>query len=267
MVEMLLSKGADINPKGQTPLREAAAEGHLDVCATLLAKKADVNARTNDGHTPLFFAAIYGHHKVAAFLLSRGAEKDIFSAAALGDVEFVEKQIRENPKLLDSTNRYRPPTLLHTAAKFGRSKVVKLLVDRKLDPNSLASGISPIHLAAEMGHAEVLGILLANGGRCNITDRDGNTPLHLAAKRDRLAAVGILLKNKADPNSKNKRLETPLHFAVSSSANAKVLETLLTHGADPNAKDASDTSPFGLARYNRNSKEILPLLQKYGAKE
>ena len=56
IVELLLANKAEVNAKandGTTPLHAAAAGGHKDVAELLLANNADVNARNNKGETPL----------------------------------------------------------------------------------------------------------------------------------------------------------------------------------------------------------------------
>jgi hypothetical protein len=71
IVELLLSKGADLNAKmkgGQTPLHAALEKGQKEVVELLLAYYA--NAWDNDGHTPLHCAAYQGHKEVVELLLA-----------------------------------------------------------------------------------------------------------------------------------------------------------------------------------------------------
>ena len=60
VVQALLAKGANINAKtnlGATPLMAAAFDGHRDVVQALLAKGANVNAKNSSGVTALMGAA------------------------------------------------------------------------------------------------------------------------------------------------------------------------------------------------------------------
>jgi hypothetical protein len=77
IAELLLAKGADVNAKsngGLTPLHQAAYHGHKDLAELLLSKGADVNAKANHDETPLFLAAGTGHKDVAELLLDKGAD-------------------------------------------------------------------------------------------------------------------------------------------------------------------------------------------------
>ena len=57
-----------------TPLHWRRLNGHKDVAELLLANKADVNAKDNDGETPLHMAAFKGHKDVAELLLANKAD-------------------------------------------------------------------------------------------------------------------------------------------------------------------------------------------------
>ena len=51
----------------------ASQSGHLDVVKFLLANKADVNAKAQEGETALYSAAANGHQDVAKLLLANNA--------------------------------------------------------------------------------------------------------------------------------------------------------------------------------------------------
>ena len=60
IVELLIAKGADVNAKsddGWTSLHDAASIGHNEIVELLIAKGADVNAKNNYGNTPLDLAS------------------------------------------------------------------------------------------------------------------------------------------------------------------------------------------------------------------
>jgi ankyrin repeat protein len=75
------------DPDGITPLMRAAARGQLGEMNGLLAKGADVNARTTEQRvTALMFAAYFGHADAVKALLAKGAQlnlKDAQGAAAV----------------------------------------------------------------------------------------------------------------------------------------------------------------------------------------
>jgi ankyrin repeat protein len=75
-VELLLANGADVNGEkgGDPPLLGAAMDDHKDVAELLLAHKADVNARGDEGFTPLHIAAQWGHKDMVEWLLANGAD-------------------------------------------------------------------------------------------------------------------------------------------------------------------------------------------------
>ena len=84
-MELLIDNGTEVTAKdehGQTPLHHAAWEGHTEVVELLIAKGADVNAKTTglEG-TPLHDAALAAHpadlvaHKeVIELLIAAGAD-------------------------------------------------------------------------------------------------------------------------------------------------------------------------------------------------
>ena len=80
IAELLLSKGADINVKdnlGQTLLFPVALTGNKERVKFFLDQGLDVNARDSSGQTPLFNAAYNGNKDAAELLLSHGADVNV----------------------------------------------------------------------------------------------------------------------------------------------------------------------------------------------
>ncbi|MGA9669286.1 MAG: ankyrin repeat domain-containing protein [Terracidiphilus sp.] len=78
-VESLLKEHPDLvsskdEKYGQTPLHIAAFSDHADVAKLLIADKADVNAKANNGSTPLHLAAAKGNKDMVELLLASGAD-------------------------------------------------------------------------------------------------------------------------------------------------------------------------------------------------
>jgi ankyrin repeat protein len=77
-VKALLARGAEVNAKtryGATALTYAADRGYLEVAKILVEHGAEVNAKdTFYGAPPLTWAAYNGHAEVVKFLLEKGAE-------------------------------------------------------------------------------------------------------------------------------------------------------------------------------------------------
>jgi ankyrin repeat protein len=75
LVKSLLDEGADINAKddGLTLLMKAATEGYLKTAKLLIDKKADIDAKTNEGSTALMAASMAGYTKIVELLVKAGA--------------------------------------------------------------------------------------------------------------------------------------------------------------------------------------------------
>jgi ankyrin repeat protein len=84
---LLLQDGADVNAsggRGQTALHLAAQRGLTDVAIELLKRKANPNAKDNQGLTPLDEAAFTNREDLARLLETNGATTTAFNAAMLG---------------------------------------------------------------------------------------------------------------------------------------------------------------------------------------
>jgi ankyrin repeat protein len=253
LVRLLLDHGADagraVSQKHLRPLHLAAQQGSREVVELLLNRGADVNARSSEGNTtPLHDAARAGHAGAALALLEHGADLNALEdvAPSLDREELLDGMgfgadflliglIQEHmPGLIEPGKGMTP---LHTACRYGRTDVARVLLDNKSDPNTAvtSTGATALHLAAANGHEDVVALLLRRGANIDAANRGGDTPLHLALERERRAIVDLLLSGKANPNARDKDGAAPLHFAAST-GDPKLVQRLLDKGADINAR-------------------------------
>lgn len=79
LAEALLARGANVNAKshsGTTPLLLTAMYGHSDLAGLLLDRGAEANAADDDGHTPLMEASMRGNLAMVHLLLAHGADRN-----------------------------------------------------------------------------------------------------------------------------------------------------------------------------------------------
>ncbi|MCX5655491.1 MAG: ankyrin repeat domain-containing protein, partial [Planctomycetota bacterium] len=217
-IAALVAMGAD--PKAQdsegcTPLMMAAAGGHVEAIRELLKHDDRLNHACKYGLTPLVFAASCGQEAALQLLLERGAEYDIFTAAARGDLARVKELVAKDPTLVEKKAGWQTP--LVWAATRNRPEVLRFLIDQGSDLNHHSDwegeGLAE---AAWLGHMEIARILLEHGANPEVgagDDTDG-TPLHRACWQGNIEMVLVLLKHGAQIDSVDNNKETPLCFAI-----------------------------------------------------
>jgi ankyrin repeat protein len=291
LLELLVTHGADVNAPDQigwTPLHEAADRGRMAAVEYLVAKGADLNARTTDDRkkasaahyywriawTPLQAAEYSAHKDVMRFLMSRGADATIRQAVYAGALEIVARLLAEGADV----NEREPgtgDTLLHRAAYEGDEEMVELLLAKGADANAetpkrpmgpdLSGTKTPLHNAAYQGHQRVAKLLIAAGADINARNLDssGNTPLRLALDRGHVATAAMLISRGADINARNDKGETPLHVAAFTGY-ASLVEMLLAGEARIDVTDDDGWTPLHKAAYNGHT-VVVGLLLAAGA--
>ena len=171
---------------------------------------------------------------------------------------------RENLQLewLDTSEK-EVDTPLCLACDEGHVEVVALLLEKGAKVNTKDEDKNtPLHLACQKGHVGVVDLLLTNGASVNAKDSDKCTPLHRACLNDHKDLVVKLLEKGAKVNAKDEDEFTPLHLACQE-GHAGVVAVLLDHGADVHAKDSTDgETPLHKACLS----EVAILLLDKGAK-
>jgi hypothetical protein len=113
----------------------AAKKGDVEAVKSLLARGADVNAKTRYNQTPLMFAAEKGHLEVVRNLIEAGADVNV------------------------TDTFYKFFTALYGAASKGHADVVKLLLEKGARSKEQA-----LIFGAQEGHASVVKVALDMGG-------------------------------------------------------------------------------------------------------
>lgn len=267
---MLIEHGARvaeaIPATGQTALMWATAERHTEVMRALIARGADVHARSAMGFTPLLFATRNGDLEAANVLIAAGAGVNAPGA--------------------DGTHP------LPLAIVSGHAAFAAFLLEQGADPNSTMYGIGALHAAAGSVDTWLRDWLRARGASVDARASAGLDP------QGRTTMVAALLARGADPNARitasgliglgvsgkhgafeqhavgvgNLRGATPLWVAAfaaggggsggrggtagSTDGTIRILRLLLDAGADPNASAVDGTTALmvasGLGRGSRS---------------
>lgn len=79
-----------------------------------------------------------------------------------------------------------------------------------INTNSVMTGVTALHLAANNGDTETGKLLIRYGANVNTQDYEGKTPLHYAIDTQiNIEFVELLLNNGANPTIKDKHNKTP----------------------------------------------------------
>jgi ankyrin repeat protein len=108
--QQLISKDADVNKPGWTPLHYAATHGHLEVMNLLLENNAYIDAASPNGSTPLMMAASYGTPMAVKLLLEAGADPMLRNDLGLSAIDFAQRANRaESAEIISAFVRSRQP--------------------------------------------------------------------------------------------------------------------------------------------------------------
>jgi ankyrin repeat protein len=270
-----------------SPLKNAAARGHMDVVKLLLAHGADPNL-PEEGIAPrghALYAAVYNrHHDIAELLLQHGANPnqpvessaDALSIAMLnsdekmvellcsygaarslelmayyGDLKTAAAVLAANPVLANDTDAFAG------AAGNGHEGFVRLMLRYQPD--------LPKRVAIAAKTPELTEFLFQQGMNPSEPDWLGITRLHEFARKNDLENAALFIEHGADLHARDEDIcSTPLGWAAKF-GNAAMVELLLEKGAKPNhPNDPPWATPLAWAA-RRGHTEVAALLQKHGA--
>ncbi|EWC43627.1 hypothetical protein DRE_01514 [Drechslerella stenobrocha 248] len=243
VVELLLSKGADIQATGGmygNALQVAAAKGHLSVVELLLNRGADINEAGGRYGGAIQAASAKGHNHILELLLEKGADINL---GKTGD------------------------NALSAAIRMARHSTVDLLLRRGVDVNrrAVGSNCTALQLASAEGHENIVKMLLSKGATINTTEGGSyGNPLNVAISRGYTGIIHLLLSNGADVNLRGGYYGTALQ-AAAVIGREDIVKLLLDKSADVDAEagESHGTALKAAAFYGYDN--IVELLLSRGA--
>uniref|UniRef100_A0A8D3D7J0 Transient receptor potential cation channel, subfamily A, member 1b n=1 Tax=Scophthalmus maximus TaxID=52904 RepID=A0A8D3D7J0_SCOMX len=193
------------------------------------------------GASPLHHAAAGGHVTVIQFITAVTDTQELNSCDEQGSVP------------------------LHWAVESNKAESCSALMDLGANPNILNMALlSPLHLAVNRGHNNLVELLLSySATECNLEGDLGNSPAILACSINNCDALSLLLKHGARLCKQNKLGYFPIHAAAFAGAK-RAMEVILKTGeelghsavAHINYLDKTKSSPLHLAVRGGNIEAI-----------
>ena len=310
--QLIRQNGIQVNLQdsmGYTALALAATTKSAAILKLLLdCNGVKVDLQNENGATALIIAAEYGNDGMVRQLLEHHADpslKDRLGSTAIlkamdSGYDHVVKAMLDlvgiDLRGLDNPGR----SLLHSAcaSQDVPPKIVRLLVQKGMDPNSpCKGGERPLHDASRVGRPEITEALLQLGADPLIEDAHHRTPFKVAWQHGAEAVMKLLAEktnerapddtqlplwshaklghlddvqkvlrtgncdlNERDPDSDN----TALHWGVYSphlDVHPEILLLLLQAGLSPNDTNKDNVTPLHLAAYLGYTEDVQAMLK------
>ncbi|XP_053597550.1 ankyrin-1 [Microplitis demolitor] len=278
----LFNSGADIN----AALCNAVINGCLDTVNYLL-KNYTIDVNSNSFCLPIAVFKIQPgrmqYEVISDMLYDYGFTADLkyknnveffHLIVAKGYYRILEDFIKLSIDVNNLIRHYNCDTLLHTACKFERVEIVKLLIKYGADSNiKNIDNKPPIIYSISKNNLEIFNLLLDSGAH---VEKNDPTLLNEAAYVANISMIKILLERGVDVNGKNELEITGLHSVVykandnlmrrlsDNQARESIVNFFLNIGADVNAQITDNRSVLHLAVEN-NYESIVEIILKHNA--
>ena len=145
-----------------------------------------------------------------------------------------------------------------------KNKDIKRNIDEKVPIPVGGTSVekTALHVACEHSQFNIVSLLLQNGAKVNIPDKDGDLPIHDAcgSSDDALSKTKALLqKNSKHINAKGFLTLTPLHRSVEA-GNKDVVKYLLENGANATTTNTAGWAPVHCSALHNESSMLKILL-------
>lgn len=262
IVKLLLKHGADPNlpeegiaPRGNA-LYSAVYNGHYDIAKLLLEHGAYPSPPVESSADALSIALSNENEKMVELLCSYGSARSVELLAYYGDVKTAAAMFAANPVLANDTDA------LANAAGNGHEAFVRLMLRYcpDLPKRTTFPGWLPGAKTRELNE-----LLFEHGMNPSFPDWLGVTPLHQFARKGDAEKAKWFIAHGADLNARDEDIcSTPLGWAAKF-GQLEMVKLLLKHGAKPNLKDDPKwATPLAWAT-RRGHTQVVKLLKRQGA--
>ncbi|DBA01126.1 TPA: hypothetical protein N0F65_001754 [Lagenidium giganteum] len=232
-----------------------AKAGDVEALQKLLAQEFPADREDADHERSEFLQVTQDHNGSTALHL----------AASEGHCEMIRALLRDGAgeiHLAGGRKKYAK-TPLHEAATNGHLDACKLLVEYGfLVDCHTTRGRTPLMYATKGNYVDLVRYLVQNC-HANVNEQNemGVTPIYIASQDGHEQMVELLIELGADPNIYNRTCHSPLHEAVAGGF-GRVAAFLMDHGANKHAVDAMGVTIWHEAAGNGDV-ELLELLLRY----
>ncbi|XP_056152735.1 poly [ADP-ribose] polymerase tankyrase-2 [Lampris incognitus] len=255
-VQLLLQHGADVHAKDKgdlVPLHNACSYGHYEVTELLVKHGACVNAMDLWQFTPLHEAASKNRVEVCSLLLSYGADPTFLNCHNKSSIDLAPTaQLKER-----LAYEFRGHALLQATREADLARVKKHLTLETINFKHPQTNETALHCASTSPYPkrkQVCELLLRKGANVNEKTKDMLTPLHLASEKSHNDVIEVLVKHDAKVNAVDNLGQTALHCAAHC-GHLQTCRLLLNSGCDPLLMSLQGFSPSQLG--NESVQEIL----------
>jgi ankyrin repeat protein len=245
---------AGVAGSGQA-LIQAVQNDDRGTVAQLLAHKAEVNAREDDGATALDWAALRSNRDIAALLLKAGADPNLKNEQGIGPLYIAI--VNGSPAIVQLLlENHADPNLargdgetpLMAASRLGQIDTVKMLLDRGADVNAREKKFGQTALMWATSHPEIVRLLVDHGADVHAASKVWDiTATIYTPTTSTIGKTGIPWNNDGTYTSKQGG-QTALLFAVQKH-DLESARILLDAGVDVNVAAADGTTPLLAALY------------------
>ncbi|XP_063848731.1 serine/threonine-protein phosphatase 6 regulatory ankyrin repeat subunit B-like isoform X2 [Scylla paramamosain] len=244
-----------------TPVHVASYKGHMEVLEQLVGAGWPLTSRDSNGNTPMHCAAAGGNVTCLQWLEERGGDpsvqnnaghtpldKELVTAVRDGDEARVRSALHKGarPEVTVPTNTGVPGNLLILAASNGHDHLLPHLLQAGLGiEDGGTTDMTPLMVAAQLGHTQTVKVLLDLGGNPLATNSTGWTALHFAAGGCHQQCVAALIP-VTHPTPEHLEVQTPVH-AASYNGHVEVLEQLANAGWPLTSRDSDGNTSMHYA--------------------